>query len=156
MARAAHLDPVLLLLVALGGAMGTAARYLVSSTLDPVQGWPLATLGENVLGAFLLGLLLEALVRHGDETPGTRRLRLTVGTGLLGGFTTFSSLALETERLLVDGAVGTASGYAVASLVLGMLACLGGVVLAATHHRRRPGRLSEDEERVVSGRVRAS
>jgi CrcB protein len=96
-----------------------------------------ATLLENVVGAFLLGALLEALVRRGDETPGVRRVRLGVGTGFLGGFTTFSSLAIEAERLLADGAVGTAVGYVSVSLVLGFLACLAGVGLAAARHRRR-------------------
>lgn len=156
MARPAHHDPRLVLLVAVGGAAGSAARYLVSSHLHPVGGWPVATLAENVLGAFLLGLLLEALVRRGAETPGARRVRLTLGTGVLGGFTTFSSLAIETERLLVDGAAGTAAGYVAASLVLGVLACLGGVLLAAAHHRWRAGPLPEDPDGVAERAVRAS
>lgn len=136
MARRTFLDPTLVAIVAAGGALGTASRYLLTTNLHPQAGWPAATLVENVLGSFLLGLLLETLVRRGDETPGTRRLRLGAGTGFLGGFTTFSSLAIETERLLADGAVGTAVAYVTASLALGFLACLVGVVLAAARHRR--------------------
>ncbi|MEP7764832.1 CrcB family protein [Sanguibacter sp. 25GB23B1] len=136
MARPVHLDPVLVLIVAAGGTLGTAARYLLTTAVHPQAGWPVATLVENVVGAFVLGALLETLVRRGDETPGVRRVRLGAGTGFLGGFTTFSSLAIETERLLVDGAVGTAVGYVSVSLVLGFLACLAGVVLAAARHRR--------------------
>ena len=152
MARPAWLDPVLVLLVAAGGALGTAARYLLTTHLHPQAGWPLATLVENVVGAFLLGLLLEALVRRGDETPGARRLRLGAGTGFLGGFTTFSSLAIEAERLLAGGSVGTALGYVLVSLVLGFLACLGGVVLAASHHRWTQDRLPERPDSVFDGR----
>lgn len=140
MSRPAHLDPALVLIVAVGGSLGTAARYLLTTTVHPQAGWPVATLLENVVGAFLLGVLLETLVRRGDETPGVRRVRLGVGTGFLGGFTTFSSLAIETERLLADGAVGTAVGYVSASLVLGFGACLAGVGLAAARHRRKVAR----------------
>lgn len=106
-------------------------------------GWPLATLLENVLGSFLLGVLLETLLRRGNESDAGRRIRLGVGTGALGGFTTYSSLALETDRLLADGAVLTAATYALTSVTLGLLACFGGVALAAQVDRRRrlgPGR----------------
>ncbi|GII99843.1 camphor resistance protein CrcB [Sediminihabitans luteus] len=129
--RPAHAQPALVALVVLGGAVGTAGRYGLALAVPTVAGWPLATLTANVVGAFCLGLLLEALVRRGPETTGLRRVRLGVGTGALGGFTTFSSLAFEIERLLAGGDVATALGYAAATLVLGALACTGGVVLAA-------------------------
>ncbi len=138
MSRPHHLHYGLVLLVALGGTLGTGGRHLLSSTVAAGDGgWPVATLVENLLGAFLLGLLLEALVRRGSETSRARLLRLGLGTGVLGGFTTFSALAVELERLLADGAWAVAAGYAVASLVGGVLACLLGVVLAARHHRWR-------------------
>ncbi len=137
MSRHAHLRPALVAVVALGGAVGAAARYGLGHVLTPVGGWPLGTLAANLLGAFLLGALLETLVRRGEEGGRIQVLRLALGTGVLGGFTTFSSLALELERLLADGAVATALGYAVVSLVLGFGACLAGIVLAA---RRRAWR----------------
>lgn len=135
-----HLNPRLVALVAVGGMVGTTGRHLVSSTLPGGGGWPTATLVENVVGSFLLGALLEALLRHGAESRRGRWVRLGLGTGVLGGFTTFSSLAIELERLLRDGAVITAASYALASLVGGLTACLLGVVVAARHHTWRHAR----------------
>jgi fluoride exporter len=135
--RPAHLNPALILLVAAGGTAGTLARYALSTAIPIQGGWPVSTLVENLVGSFLLGLLLEALVRAGDETPRRRLVRLGAGTGVLGGFTTFSTFALEVEHLLAIGAPGTALGYFAASLIGGFLACLAGVTLAAGHHRRR-------------------
>lgn len=121
----------LVLAVGLGGALGTGARYGLGVLLPPASGWPVATLTANLLGAFLLGLLLEALLLRGEETPRGLLLRLGAGTGALGGFTTFSSLALEAQRLLSGGAAGQALAYVAVSLVGGFLACLGGILLAA-------------------------
>lgn len=133
-----HRDPRLLLLVAAGGAVGTGLRYALSSTLGPSGAWPTATLVENVVGAFVLGLLLETLLCRGPETARGRAVRLGVGTGVLGGFTTFSSLAIELERLLAAGAVGTAAAYAAASVVLGLAACFAGVAVGARWAARAP------------------
>lgn len=140
--RQPHLEPRLVLLVAAGGAVGSGARYLLAQVLPVRDGWPFATLTVNVLGAFLLGLLLENLGRRGPETPRARDVRLALGTGALGGLTTFSGLALEVERLIADGSVGTAAAYATTSVVLGVVACLAGVRLASRPATRRPGRVS--------------
>lgn len=135
--RAPHLDPSLILVVFAGGVVGTGARYGISTALAPSSGWPTATFVENLTGAFLLGMLLELLVRRGAETPRGRRIRLGLGTGVLGGYTTFSTLALEVERLVGDGQVPLGLGYGLASVVLGFGAALLGVVLGARLHRRR-------------------
>ncbi|WP_102509612.1 CrcB family protein [Sanguibacter massiliensis] len=124
-------DPRLLAVVALGGAVGTALRYGLGRLLPPGDGVPWATLLENVVGAFLLGMLLEALVRAGREDARRRFLRLGLGTGLLGGFTTFSALALETRNLLAAGDVLLGVGYPLGSVVLGVVAATAGVTLAA-------------------------
>lgn len=135
MTRPPHHDPRLIAVVALGGMVGTTARYALTSAVgSSANGFPTATLIENVLGSFLLGALLEGLLRRGAESPRGRVLRLGLGTGVLGGFTTFSALAFELERLLASGQVTMALVYAVTSLVLGVLACVGGIALAA---RRR-------------------
>ncbi|KGM13069.1 fluoride efflux transporter FluC [Cellulomonas bogoriensis] len=133
--RPPHLDPRLVLVVAAGGAVGTAGRYSLTTTLGVETALPYATLAENVLGAFLLGLLLEGLVRRGPETPTHRTVRLAMGTGVLGGFTTYSALSIELERLLVGGDLGAAALYAVATVVLGLGACAAGVLLGTRRGR---------------------
>ncbi|GAB4086901.1 CrcB family protein [Myceligenerans cantabricum] len=143
--RPAHRRPALIGLVALGGGLGSAARYGVEALLPAdgaTGGWPLATLAVNLLGAFALGLGLEALARLGRETPLRRNVRLAGGTGFLGGFTTYSALALETERLLAGGQAGVAVAYVLVTLALGATCCLAGVVLgdrAGSAYLRRAG-----------------
>lgn len=149
----AHRQPRLVAVVALGGTVGTGLRYAVGEVAGPADGWPAATLLVNLVGALLLGALLERLVRRRDrgartETSGDRLLRLGLGTGLLGGFTTFSSLAVELERMLADGAAGLAAAYAVTSALGGLAAAVAGVVLAAQHHRWRAGRLPRDPDQA--------
>ena len=146
-----HQDPRLVALVALGGMFGTAGRYLLNGTVPGSGGWPAATFVENIVGSFLLGALLEALVRRGNESRRGRLTRLGLGTGVLGGFTTFSSLAIELERLLAAGAVTTAGSYAVASLAGGLIACMLGVVIAARHHRWRHPRPAHDLDATNGG-----
>ena len=105
-ARPVHLRWQYLALVAAGGAVGTALRELLMLAVPPVAEIPVATLGINVLGAFLLGALLETLARRGPDVGGRRKLRLLLGTGALGGFTTYSSLATDTSLLIIRGHLG--------------------------------------------------
>lgn len=142
MTRPPHLDPRLVAVVAVGGAVGTAARWALTETIGASpSGWPTATFVENLLGSLLLGALLEALLRRGEESRRGRMIRLAAGTGVLGGFTTFSSLAIEIERLLAAGQVTMGLAYGVLSVVLGLVACVTGIVLASRHHRWRHQRL---------------
>lgn len=117
------------LLVAVGGFLGTSARFGVSRVVDDAGAWPLATLSVNVLGAFLLGVLLERIAAG----PAARGLsvRLLAGTGFLGSFTTYSSFAVEAERLAAGGLTPTALGYVLLSLGVGLAACSAGVVVAS-------------------------
>lgn len=130
-----HTDPALVASVAAGGALGSLARYGLSLALPARDGWPVGTMVENLLGAFLLGLLLQLLLRAGHETPRRRWLRLTLGTGVLGGFTTYSALALELHGLLADGRPWLALGYAAVTVLGGALACLAGIALAGKARR---------------------
>ncbi|MGY4642299.1 fluoride efflux transporter FluC [Cellulomonas sp. URHB0016] len=132
-----HTDPRLVLLVAAGGVVGTLARYGVSRSIPASDGIPVATLVENLLGAFLLGMLLEVLVRAGAENGRRRVVRLGVGTGALGGFTTWSGLAFEVQQLGAGGDVGLGVAYGVGSVVLGFVACTLGVLLGARLRRSR-------------------
>lgn len=118
-------------LVAGGGFAGTLARYATGRVLDDSAGWPLATLVVNVVGAFVLGLLIEQLAVRGPDSKRGREVRLLLGTGFLGSFTTYSSFAVDAERLLADGAGATAIGYVAATLAIGLSSCVAGVVAAS-------------------------
>lgn len=144
--RPAHLRWSLIALVALGGAVGTAAREALTLAL-PVQtsaadgplgsvlpGLPLTVGVINVGGAFLLGALLAALGRRGPDVGQRRTLRLTFGTGVLGGFTTYSALAADTAGLLTSGSTEQqlmGVTYAVGSIVIGGLASALGMWVGA-------------------------
>ena len=134
--RAVHLRPAMLAVVAVGGAVGTAAREALALVVPTVGGLPLAILLINLSGAFALGLLLEALLRLGPDTGGRRLARLTLGTGFCGGFTTYSTLTVGTAGLLQDGATGLGIGYAVGSVLLGAVAAWAGVLVGARGARR--------------------
>ncbi|KFF59937.1 membrane protein [Cryobacterium sp. MLB-32] len=133
-----HLRWPYLLLVFMGGTVGTALREAVL-LLAPSGGFPLATLSINVTGAFLLGALLEMLVLRGPDAGRRRQVRVLIGTGVLGGFTTYSALATDTSLLLADGDVGAGLLYAGGTLVLGAVATWLGILLSATLHRRAAG-----------------
>lgn len=136
----AHLQPRLVALVALGGALGSLARYGVGETVGERGGIPLGTLGVNVVGAFLLGLLVEGLARSGPDRGRRRATRLLLGTGFLGGFTTYSAFALEAEQLASGGDAATALAYVLATLGLGYCASIGGVLVGRRLRiRRRAG-----------------
>lgn len=113
------------LCVGLGGFVGSVLRYLV--TLLPYgAGFPVKTLAINVLGAFVLGLICALATRHVDASP---QLMLMLKVGLCGGFTTFSTFALETSDLLQSGAWPAALAYAAASVVLSVAAVFGAEAL---------------------------
>jgi CrcB protein len=108
-----------LLLVAAGGAVGSVARYLVGLAAAGAPGqFPWGTLAVNVAGSFVLGALVGAV------PPGAAS-RLLLGTGLCGGFTTFSAFSAEAVALAERGLVGRAGAYATASVALGVAAALG-------------------------------
>jgi fluoride exporter len=134
--RPLHLRPAAVALVFSGGVAGTAVRLLAEETIRPWGGWPAATFLVNLLGAFALGALLEGLARRGPDTGWRLRSRLLAGTGFLGAFTTYSSLAVETALLGRDGRPGVGLAYAVGSVVLGFLACAVGIWAASAHARR--------------------
>ena len=135
-ARPLHLRPGYLALVALGGMIGTAMREAISLAVAPIGPFPVAIFGINVLGAFLLGLLLEALARRGPDEGRRRQLRLLLGTGVLGGFTTYSALSADSAELLTDGGFTAALIYGGATVLLGGLASWGGILLGTVLGRR--------------------
>lgn len=125
-----HLTWPFIALVAVGGFFGTAARHVLGDAIGTVDGFPLGTFLINISGAFTLGLLLEGLALDGVDAGHRRRFRLLLGTGFLGGFTTYSALAVDLDSLLRDQQFLTAGTYAVGTLVLGLVASIGGIAAA--------------------------
>jgi CrcB protein len=129
-------QPVLLVLVLLGGTVGTGVRAWLTQAYPAGSGdWPWTTFAVNVLGSFLLGLLVSVLVRLGDDAT-RQRLRLALGTGVLGGFTTYSTFVVEVDVLVNDGQTGLGVAYALGSVALGVLAAVLGVLAGAAGGRR--------------------
>lgn len=109
-----------ILLVALGGAVGSILRYAVSALLKtPPSTFPVATFLVNITGCFVIGILHTMLTRSGTHQA---ELRLLLMTGILGGFTTFSSFGLEAVTLVKSGSFALAAGYSLSSLVIGIAA----------------------------------
>ncbi|MGW6131567.1 fluoride efflux transporter FluC [Cellulomonas sp. NPDC055163] len=116
-------------LVGIGGAAGGLARYGLTTVLpEPPGALPWTTWTINVSGSFLLGLLVAGVVgRRGAPAW----VRPAFGTGVLGGYTTFSAYAHALDVLAADGHAGTAAGYLVVSLAGGVVAAAAGVALGA-------------------------
>jgi fluoride exporter len=113
------------LLICLGGAVGTGARYLMSTAMTRAFGnFPFGTLGVNVLGSFLASVLMVLALEKSALPPD---LRLILVTGVIGGFTTYSSFNYETLHLAQSGAPGLAVANVALTLVACMLAGVGGV-----------------------------
>ena len=114
--------------ICLGGAAGTGARYLLSGWALVAFGpaFPYGTIGVNVLGSFLVGLLVQIFV----ATPGlSPTLRLALTTGVMGGFTTYSAFNQETVRYIEDGAWRFALGNVALTLLLCLAAGFAGMAL---------------------------
>lgn len=120
------------LLVAAGGAVGTAARaHLEATFAPPPGGLPWITLTINLVGSFALGLLLELLLHAGPDRGWRKAVRLGCGTGVIGGFTTYSTFVLEIDQLTRDGHLAVAASYALVSVLAGLVAAGAGVLAAS-------------------------
>lgn len=124
--------------IALGGMLGASARY-GAGRLWPTgeHGLPWTTLGVNAVGCLLIGALMVAVVEVGGAHP---LLRPFVGVGVLGGFTTFSTYAVDVVALVDAGHPGRAVGYAVGTLVVALTAVAVGVAAGRALAARRGGR----------------
>ncbi|MCP3736007.1 fluoride efflux transporter CrcB [Sphingomonas sp. RP10(2022)] len=118
-----------LVLVMVGGALGTAARYLTGRATLALFGpaFPFGTLAVNLIGGLLMGVLAGVLARAGT---GGEPWRLFLGVGVLGGFTTFSAFSLDVVAMIERGATGAAFGYALLSVIGSVAALFAGLMLA--------------------------
>ncbi|MFT4124407.1 MAG: CrcB family protein [Microbacteriaceae bacterium] len=135
--RPVRLRPQHLGVVFLGGALGTGAREALSLLIPAAGGFPLAIFVINVTGALALGAALEILLRLGPDEGRRRRLRLFVGTGLIGGYTTYSTLAVGVAQALAVGDAVLGILYGLLSVVAGAAAGFAGIALGTEAHRRR-------------------
>ncbi len=118
-----------ILYVALGGAIGASARHLLGGMISRAAwpAFPYATLSANVVGSFLMGILVAWLAAR---SSGDSAWRLFIGVGLLGGFTTFSSFSLDAILMLEKKAYGAFAAYVGGSVILSLLALMLGLMLA--------------------------
>ena len=118
--------------VAVGGAIGSVLRYQLGRWITYWLGvpavtlFPWATLAVNAVGSVLMGMLAGWLARHG---PGGEELRLLLGVGMLGGFTTFSAFSLEMVLLIQRGQLGYAALYLALSVALGVTGLVFGLAV---------------------------
>ncbi|MEY4984296.1 MAG: putative fluoride ion transporter CrcB [Pseudomonadota bacterium] len=113
-----------LILVALGGAAGSVARFLtVTAAARVAGGWPWGTLAVNVAGSFAIGIASILLAQRTHLPP-------LLIAGFLGGFTTFSAFSLDALRLWEAGQVAQAAAYVAASVLLSLAAVATGAALA--------------------------
>ncbi|TJY66359.1 CrcB family protein [Arthrobacter sp. CAU 1506] len=143
--RPLHLQLPAILMVMGGGALGTLCRYWLNTAIPTPDGWPLPTLLINLSGAFALGLLLEALARRGPDVGMRRTLRLLAGTGFLGAFTTYSTLALDANLLLSADRIADAVAFMLLSVIGGLATGAAGVWVAAARRAAGPQESSGTE-----------
>lgn len=119
-----------ILLIGMGGALGSVARYLVSGWVQAISRnvtFPYGTLTVNVVGCFVIGFLAQLAEARGMLTSEARAL---IFIGLLGGFTTFSTFGNETFNLARSGEMTSALVNVGANVILGLLAVWGGHIIA--------------------------
>lgn len=115
------------LCVGIGASIGTLIRAILEESFPHSPGgWPMATFLINLFGSLILGVLLTALAHSGEDTGWRRTTRLTTGTGVIGGFTTYSTFILEIYKLQLPVCLA----YAMVSVIAGV-ACAGAGIAAA-------------------------
>ena len=118
-----------LLLVALGGAIGSVVRYVANDRVRTLlgTGWPSGIFAINVVGGFAMGCVVGYLAQRGGADQ--ERWRVLLGVGVLGGFTTFSAFSLDVALMIERRAYGHAAAYSLASVVLSVVALFAGLML---------------------------
>ena len=117
----------LILMIGVGGFIGSICRYLLSLLIQNkfLSTYPFGTLSVNIIGCFLIGIIYAL----SDRGHFSVEWRLFLATGIIGGFTTFSSFSNETVSMLRDAQYGNALLYVSGSVILGLLATFCGIIL---------------------------
>lgn len=115
------------LLVFLGGGVGSALRFLISKNLNPLWTIPMGTFLVNIAGSLLIGLILGLGLRQDILSTNAT---LLLATGFCGGFTTFSAFSFENQELLRAGDFFHFGIYVAASIFLGIAAVMGGLYIS--------------------------
>lgn len=115
-----------ILAVGLGGFVGAVGRYLIGLIpMSETMTFPIKTFGINVLGCLIIGILALSAAKGANASP---QMMLFLKVGVCGGFTTFSTFALETAELIRAGSIGVALTYVIASVLVGI-----GVIFAVEY-----------------------
>lgn len=124
-----NITPLAIALVGLGGATGSSLRYVVSSLIQSQtsSGFPFGTMLVNVVGCFIIGLLIGSTMSA--PTKINENLRLLFATGFCGGFTTFSAFSSESIAFFDKGEFGLAATYIISSVILGLFATIVGILI---------------------------
>jgi CrcB protein len=125
-----NITPLAVVLVGVGGAAGSSLRYIVSSLIQSqtTSGFPFGTLQVNVIGCFIIGLLIGSTMSAPIKI--NENLRLLFATGFCGGFTTFSAFSAETVALVDKGEMGLAVTYISISVLMGLAATFAGILIS--------------------------
>lgn len=123
------MNPLTILLLGLAGGLGAGTRFVVDGLVRSKfrTALPVGTIGINVTGSFLLGLVAGAVVAHAAPVE----LQVIAGTGFLGGYTTFSTASFETVRLIQSGRTGLALANSIGTAAAAVGAAAAGLALAA-------------------------
>ena len=115
--------------IAVGGTLGCWARYAMTNLVQAVYGrdFPYATLSINLLGSFLMGFLFIVTLERMTMSPA---LRTGILTGVLGGYTTYSTFEMETLLLIEQGEPFKAALYVILSVIMGFIAAFAGAYIA--------------------------
>ena len=122
------MSPMILLAVGVGGGIGALIRYFVAGAIQSAAwpGYPWGIFVVNITGGFVMGLIVELSALKISLTP---EMRAFLTTGILGGYTTFSTFSLDSVLLIERGQYGTAAIYVVGSTLLSILALFAGLWL---------------------------
>ncbi len=129
-----RIRPSYLVLAAVGGALGTAARFSITAVAPKWETLSAGTVAVNLLGPFFLGVLLQFL-SEGTESKRRRVLQLLVGVGFLGAFTSYAQLAVDTVTVFANAHIVLAVTYALATIAAGAVAAWLGIITVSHRHR---------------------